>query len=404
LFLYFNTRKRMGTVDNPSGENVADTLGAARDDGFCPEALWPYDVERVSVAPPEACYEAAAQWHIRSRKVPQTAERIRALLANGTPVLFAFYVYESFLTDEVTKSGVTPMPRVGEERRGGHAALLVGYDDSTQTFVVRNSWGANWGQQGYCLVPYAYVLDPERAFDFYTIRTVRRVPPAPVSEDDALTRYKRYFADLGFEDRTPPDVDVVDETPGSTFGYYDPSQNRVVVLARVAEDLDVTLRQYSHHVLYAGGPMTDNSATDSPPGRAVQAIESGLANYFVCSFNDEPRFARRALAMSGGRESDWSLDNNRSFTELSTSRADPLGDGTIWGGAFWELRTRFGRAVTDRMLYRAWTALSAQQVEEFSGYAFIGQLANIQETPESRADVMAVFERRGAAFGRPRAR
>ena len=31
---------------------------------------------------------------------------------------------------------------------GGHAVCAVGYDDFQQCFIVRNSWGEDWGDQG----------------------------------------------------------------------------------------------------------------------------------------------------------------------------------------------------------------------------------------------------------------
>ena len=45
---------------------------------------------------------------------------------------------------------------------GGHAMLLVGYEDDGSmpgggAFIVRNSWGGNWGEDGYGKIPYAYI-------------------------------------------------------------------------------------------------------------------------------------------------------------------------------------------------------------------------------------------------------
>jgi C1A family cysteine protease len=64
------------------------------------------------------------------------------------------------------------MPAAGEKVLGGHAVLVVGYDDSTQRFRVRNSWGSGWGQQGYFTMPYAYLLDARLSQDFWAINRV----------------------------------------------------------------------------------------------------------------------------------------------------------------------------------------------------------------------------------------
>ena len=72
----------------------------------------------------------------------------------------------------MAKSGVLNLPGSGEGVVGGHAVLAVGYDDVAQRFIVRNSWGAKWGQKGYFTMPYAYLLSAQLASDFWTIRVV----------------------------------------------------------------------------------------------------------------------------------------------------------------------------------------------------------------------------------------
>ena len=56
---------------------------------------------------------------------------------------------------------------------GGHAVVGVGYDDAKQWFIVRNSWGGQWGMKGYFTLPYAYLTDENLASDFWTIRVVQ---------------------------------------------------------------------------------------------------------------------------------------------------------------------------------------------------------------------------------------
>ena len=93
------------------------------------------------------------------------------LLAEGYPFVFGFTVYESFESQSVADTGVVPMPGSGEAVLGGHCVVAVGYDDSKRQFIIRNSWGTGWGLNGYCLMPYEYLLNPRLASDFWTIRT-----------------------------------------------------------------------------------------------------------------------------------------------------------------------------------------------------------------------------------------
>ncbi|MBN2082363.1 PQQ-binding-like beta-propeller repeat protein [bacterium] len=51
---------------------------------------------------------------------------------------------------------------------GAHAMLIVGYDDAKQAFKVRNSWGTDWGDEGYCWIGYDTFANPSE----YTIAFV----------------------------------------------------------------------------------------------------------------------------------------------------------------------------------------------------------------------------------------
>jgi C1A family cysteine protease len=106
------------------------------------------------------------------QRVTQTLNQFRGCLASGYPFVLGFTVYESFESPAVAKSGHTPMPAPAEKSIGGHAILAVGYDDTKQWFLLRNSWGPDWGRKGYFTLPYAYVTDAQLASDFWTIRLV----------------------------------------------------------------------------------------------------------------------------------------------------------------------------------------------------------------------------------------
>ena len=70
----------------------------------------------------------------------------------------------------IMNTGHAPMPQHNEQVLGGHAVLAVGYDDSHQWFLVRNSWGTQWGMHGYFTLPYAYLASRDLSDDFWTIR------------------------------------------------------------------------------------------------------------------------------------------------------------------------------------------------------------------------------------------
>ena len=97
---------------------------------------------------------------------------MKGCLASGYPFVIGYTVYESFMSDEVAKTGIAQMPTPGDRVVGGHCVLVVGYDDTQNRFICRNSWGTGWGMKGYFTLPYAYLLDENLSDDFWTIRVV----------------------------------------------------------------------------------------------------------------------------------------------------------------------------------------------------------------------------------------
>merc|ERR1711871_5593 len=143
--------------------------------GVCPESMWPYNVDRFTDKSDESCYkEARRDRALRYRKVAQDLSHLKhCLAAEQRPIVFGFSVYESFESDEVKQTGKMPMPDVSAERLlGGHAVCAVGYNDQAGCFIVRNSWGEDWGMDGYFLMPYQFITDPDFASDFWVIDTV----------------------------------------------------------------------------------------------------------------------------------------------------------------------------------------------------------------------------------------
>lgn len=174
LFIYFNERAMEGTAGTDSGAALRDGMKSVSSEGVCPESMWPYVIERFANQPPTNCYTAATQWKAAQySRVGQDLASMKSCLAAGFPFVFGFTVYQSFETDAVAHTGKVPMPSPVESVLGGHAVVAVGYSDASQRFLVRNSWGSQWGINGHFTIPYAYLLDSNLANDFWTIRLVK---------------------------------------------------------------------------------------------------------------------------------------------------------------------------------------------------------------------------------------
>lgn len=186
LFLY-KTSRNLLHLSGDNGAYLRTTMGALVLFGVPPEEYWPYDAGEVDTEPPAFCYSFAQNYNaIQYYRLDQPGitaskllEEIKKRLASGLPSMFGFTVYSSIAQAETT--GKIPYPTEGEKVEGGHAVMAVGYDDkmkiknqnagskaTTGAFLIRNSWGADWGEGGYCWLPYEYVL-AELAVDWWTL-------------------------------------------------------------------------------------------------------------------------------------------------------------------------------------------------------------------------------------------
>ncbi len=172
LWIYYQERVIEGTVAQDAGGQIRDGVKSVAQLGVCPETDWPYDIATFAKKPPKKDYTDALKDRVLTYEaVTQELFALKSVLASGLPVVFGFTVYASFESQAVATSGVVPMPSPSEKVVGGHAVVLVGYDDAVDRFRVRNSWGTTWGQAGYFQMPYLYVTSDSLASDFWVVQT-----------------------------------------------------------------------------------------------------------------------------------------------------------------------------------------------------------------------------------------
>ena len=174
LFIYYNERVIEGTVASDAGAEIRDGIKSVNAQGVCSELDWPYDIDSFAIEPAAKCYaDALLSKAMQYQRVPQDLNQMKACLAAGYPFVIGFTCYESFESDAVEQTGILNLPTKDERAVGGHAVLCCGYDSATERFLVRNSWGTDWGMDGYFTMPYAYLTNPDLAQDFWTIRVVQ---------------------------------------------------------------------------------------------------------------------------------------------------------------------------------------------------------------------------------------
>jgi len=173
LFIYYNERVIEGTVNEDAGAMIRTGAKVLAKIGVCSEKHWAYVPIKYKIKPTTTCYEEAAKFKaLTYSRVPRTLHAMKSCLAGGYPFVVGFSVYESFESEQVAKTGIMPLPSPTEALLGGHAVVVVGYDDAHQHFIVRNSWGSKWGDKGHFYMPYHYLLDSNLSDDFWTIQKV----------------------------------------------------------------------------------------------------------------------------------------------------------------------------------------------------------------------------------------
>ncbi len=173
LFIYYNERSNRGVECADCGSTPREGVKMVAKQGFCPESMWPYKVRKFAVKPTPVCYvEARKHRAVSYQRLERNLDHFRACLSSRHPFIFGFTAHDSFEGDAVRDTGRLEMPKRGEHVVGGHAVVAVGYRDSDQRFIARNSFGTDWGLKGYFTVPYEYLLRRDLSADFWTIRFV----------------------------------------------------------------------------------------------------------------------------------------------------------------------------------------------------------------------------------------
>jgi C1A family cysteine protease len=175
LFLYKATRNLLHWTGD-TGAFLRTTTGAMVLFGVPPEEYWPYIIADFDKEPSAFCYAFAQNYQTIKyfRLDPPVTQkdvllkRVKTLIAHGLPSMFGFTVFNSI--GQAGNDGKIPYPCPGEKIAGGHAVVAIGYDDkmkiknticrkgTTGALLIRNSWGAGWGDNGYGWLPYDYVL------------------------------------------------------------------------------------------------------------------------------------------------------------------------------------------------------------------------------------------------------
>ncbi|MBN2531909.1 MAG: hypothetical protein JXB88_03400 [Spirochaetales bacterium] len=138
-----------GGIDQ--GAYIPDALELMKTKGCATLASMPYREDNYTKQPQSVAHNEAKNFRAKSYMSVDFRNRytMKSILAGKNCIVVGLEVYENF---DTYSGGIYKSIR-GRDM-GGHAILVVGYDDSKKAYKLINSWGTSWGEKGYIWIDY----------------------------------------------------------------------------------------------------------------------------------------------------------------------------------------------------------------------------------------------------------
>lgn len=137
-----------------AGSLFSDALQLMQTRGVAPLQYMPYSPSDYTTMPSQTALSVASNYRIAFWKQVSVNDpvELKSQLNAGYPVIIGAMIDEGF--DQAGKGFV--WDHIAGKQLGGHAMLVVGYDDQRNAFRVLNSWGTGWGDNGYYWLDYGF--------------------------------------------------------------------------------------------------------------------------------------------------------------------------------------------------------------------------------------------------------
>jgi hypothetical protein len=158
MFIWAMARTQEGNLAFVTGTHTRTAFNVLATLGVCTEVLWPYDASLCTVSPSLLAQRQAlghtiqAAYRIDTLGQDRLNDIVTALQAQH-PVVFGTDVTQAF--ESLSGDSPVNVPGATDAIAGGHCMVVVGWDGTN--FIVKNSWGTDWGANGFCLLTPDYL-------------------------------------------------------------------------------------------------------------------------------------------------------------------------------------------------------------------------------------------------------
>jgi hypothetical protein len=154
LYVYYFGRKLAGAENEDAGLMCHHATAAVMAYGACEERVWPYRVEQFKQMPPLDAQENARRFDAVQYARLGSGDEAKMSLDAGVPVLFGLDIPKQYYHALDDRARMQKLGAFDHHPMTGHTMLIVGYDDEDRTWLAQNSWGPQFGEQGFVRIPY----------------------------------------------------------------------------------------------------------------------------------------------------------------------------------------------------------------------------------------------------------
>lgn len=159
LFMYYFARLLEDKIYAEEEVSLESVFRVISEIGVCSEKDFPYDVEKVFEEPSLECQQLATK-HCNKLKyfsVRNKTKSIKEAVSYGYPIVFNMKVFEGFHSEDAVKTGIISMPSKKENPVGSGIYIILGFRNSSESFICANCEGKEYGEKGFFYLPFEYV-------------------------------------------------------------------------------------------------------------------------------------------------------------------------------------------------------------------------------------------------------